>query len=475
MNEPEHNDGVVSYQSLPWRGVTEATMRKYKVLTKVVGEEPISLGFQYPTFAKVRQIKPDAKGKKVFYIKGDRVEGLYGKDVFPKDTFRTIIVVEGELDALSAYQMTNHPAVSLQSASQTNLTKEDHEYLNSADRIILALDNDEPGQRATKLLAQMFSFDKVFKANLEEFKDANDYLTNGKSREFGLLIQNAKKFVPDGIISSYGEVGDLFRHTRRKGVVEFPFAEGETKLEGLRLGTSILLSGAEGIGKTEVARAIEYKTLKDTDYNIGIIHLEEAKEDTLNYLLPYETGIPIRRASVEISPEEKLRHYKSMTKRDNRVFIYSHFGSSDPNDFLGIVRYLVATCGCKFIFFDHINVLVSGLNIEGDERRMLDYLCTKLEMMVEELDFCLVMICHENDDGKPRGSRNMSQTAHVHIRLSRDKENPNDYERNKLHMSVSKNRPVGPTGPIGYAYFDENRGCLVEPQKHPYNLPNLGE
>ena len=112
--------------------------------------------------------------------------------------------------------------------------------------------------------------------------------------------------------------------------------------------------------------------------------------------------------------------------------------------------------------FDHINIVVSGLSVEGDERKTLDYLCTRLAMLVEELQFCLVMICHENDEGLTRGSRNISQTAHVHIRLIRDIQSPNPVERAKTYMIVAKNRPVGPSGPIGYAVYDENKGVLLD-------------
>jgi hypothetical protein len=102
------------------------------------------------------------------------------------------------------------------------------------------------------------------------------------------------------------------------------------------------------------------------------------------------------------------------------------------------------------------------MSVTTDERRTLDYLCTRLEKLVEELHFCFCFICHENDNGETRGSRNISQTAHVRVRLRRDLENADPDERVKLYLSVAKNRPTSSTGPIGYAYYDESKGALVD-------------
>lgn len=448
-----------SYQIIEHRGLSKAVLSRYGIRTLVQDDVPKIDEFQYNGFTKNRVFD-----QKKFFIKGTRKPGVFGKEAFDKNELKEIIITEGEYDAPSAFQMVGVPSFSVQSAvTAVEDCRADFEYLNRASRIYIAIDADEAGQKVATSVASLFDFNKVFKIDMKkELKDANGYLQANEQDSFRKAFKASKKFVPDGVISSFSEIRDALQEKPTKPVCVFPFSKGEEKLEGLRLGTSVLVSGLEGIGKTELVRAIEYQVLKDTDYNIGIIHLEEPKQDAINCLLSYHVNTPLRREKFDLPIEQKMEAFEDLVKRDNRVHVYSHFGSNDPDSILGIVRFLGAVCDCKFIFLDHINIIASGLNSEKDERRVLDYLCTHLAFLVEELNICLVFVCHENDDGRPRGSRNMGQVAKVRIRLSRDFEAEDDEERNRLYMVVSKNRPTGQTGPIGFAYYNPETGHLVD-------------
>lgn len=457
-------------QIIEHRGLDKATLNRYNIKVEVTDDEPRIIQFPYK---KGDFIKNRVWDQKKFFYHGKTRPGLFGTESFEKAELRDIIITEGEYDAPSAFQMTGLPSFSVQSATTAlEDCKADFEYLNQAQRIYICFDADQPGKEAAAKVAQLFDFNKVYKIELSpDFKDANKYLEEGSQELFRKAYRGAKKFVPDGVISTLGEFREALTAKKAKPECSFPFALGEAKLEGMRLGASYLVSGLEGIGKTELLRAIQYQVLQETDHNIGIIHLEEQKEDTLNCLLSYHVGTPLRRHKFDIDIEDKMEALNEMVRRDNRVHIYSHFGSNDPDYILGIVRFLVAVCGCKFVFLDHINIIVSGLDSEKDERRILDYLSTRFAMLVEELNFCLVYVCHENDDGRPRGSRNMGQTAKVRLRLSRNLEAEEEAERNRLYINVAKNRLTGSTGPIGYVEYDVNRGHLVDPFKGDAEIP----
>jgi twinkle protein len=96
---------------------------------------------------------------------------------------------------------------------------------------------------------------------------------------------------------------------------------------------------------------------------------------------------------------------------------------------------------------------VSGLAGE-DERRALDYLSTRLEMMVKELDFALIIVSHVNDFGQTRGSRYISKIADIRIDATRDVLAHDASARNTTYLSVSKNRFSGMTGPAGKLIFN---------------------
>jgi twinkle protein len=122
---------------------------------------------------------------------------------------------------------------------------------------------------------------------------------------------------------------------------------------------------------------------------------------------------------------------------------------------------MVTALDCKFIFLDHITMLVTGFE-NDDERKKLDYLSTRLAMLTRELDFTLFLISHVNDDGKTRGSRNISKVADLTVYMERDRENPDDVIRNTTKLMVKDNRLSGRTGPGGSLFFSQETYCLTE-------------
>jgi len=103
-------------------------------------------------------------------------------------------------------------------------------------------------------------------------------------------------------------------------------------------------------------------------------------------------------------------------------------------------------------FLDHLTMAVSGLG-GVDERTALDYLSTRLEMMVKELDFSLIVVSHVNDNGlNPRIKEHIQDRRHTH-RSGSDIINPDPTIRRTTHVTVSKNRFCGRTGPAGSLLF----------------------
>src|SRR5690606_5904365 len=256
------------------------------------------------------------------------------------------------------------------------------------------------------------------------------------------------RFLPGGILASYSDFDQIIDDDIEKPAVPYPFAGLQDMTYGIRTGELVLLTAQEGMGKTEIFRAIEHHLLKTTDDNIGILHLEENKARTLKGYVNYEVQQPVHLPEFALSKEDLKKHLRLATGRDERLHIYSHFGSDDPDVILSTIRFMAGACGCKYVFLDHITMVVSGLQGD-DERRALDYISTRAAMMVEELDFTLFMISHVNDEGKTRGSRNIGKVADLRIDLSRDLKAVDDRTRNTTFLTVSKNRFAGKTGPAG--------------------------
>lgn len=455
-------EGNFTFEYLPWRNITKDTMEFYRVKTKVndVGQ-PVALGYPYSDDSfKVRYLD-----KKDFnFINHSTALPLFGMAHFSAGQARSITITEGEADALSAFQMlgSKYPVVSIKGATSA---KKDctaaRDYLNSFDRIYLAFDNDEPGQKAVKDVASLFDFNKIYHVKLTRFKDANEYLQNNAADEFRNVWFSSRRFLPEGIISSFAEFDKILDTDDTKESAAYPFPTLQGMTYGLRQGECTLFTALEGVGKTEVFRAIEVALCRTTDHNLGIIHLEENEKRILKGMAGYELGVPCHLPDSGISKEEIKSAYKKIIKRDDRLHAYGHFGSDDPEAIIDKVRFLVSACDCRYVFLDHITMVVTGLP-DQEQTKALDYLSTKLAMMVEDLNFGLVFISHVNDEGLTRGSRNISKVAHTWIHMDRNVTTESELERNTTHLTVRKNRFAGRTGPAGRLVFDPSTFILKE-------------
>lgn len=441
-----------TYEFVPFRGIEKSALIKYDVKTKIDPEgKPIAVGFKYPTGAtKVRHL-----GQKDFYwTEPEKVKpGLFGRDMFSAGEHKYVTIVEGELDALSLWQVLGSPVVSVQSCSSAlRDVAADRTWLQNFERIYLAFDGDAPGRDAAAKVARAFDFNKVYDVKFTKHKDANEYLKAGEALELRNIWWNAKRYQPDAIVSTFSEFEKILTEPV-KSSIPYPFPSLNEKTFGIRTGESVLITAQEGVGKTELMHAIEHKILKETTDGVGAIFLEEPKRRHLQAVAGLELRKPVHLPDCVCSSSEVLAAIQKVVVEDERLHIYSHFGSDDPDTLLDIIRYLVGARNVRYILLDHITMAVSGLAGE-DERRSLDYLSTRLEMMVKELDFALILVSHVNDFGQTRGSRYISKIADIRIDAVRNLGSADETERNTTYLSVSKNRFSGRTGPACSLLFD---------------------
>ena len=459
--EDKHLNEIFTYEYLPTRGISKDTLQFYDVKTKIDSDgKPRSIGLPYPNGSyKIRLLD-----KKAFYTQGDISKaGLFGRNKFAASSNRTVTITEGELDALSMYQVLRSPVVSVHSAASAAADVGlDRSWVNSFDKILLAFDGDEAGREAASRVAKLFDYNKVYVVRFPggTRKDPNDYLRAGEQDELSTLWHNAKKFLPDTIVSSFPEFEKIIRE-KPKGGVPYPFPTLNFMTYGIRTSESVLITAQEGVGKTEVMHAIEHQLLKETEDNIGAIFLEEPKRRHLQAIAGIHLQRPAHLPDSGVSDQETFQAVQDVVRVDERLHIYSHFGSDDPEVILDTIRFLVSARGCRYILLDHITMVVSGLGGK-DERTSLDYLSTRLEMMVKELDFALIIVSHVNDEGLTRGSRNISKIADIRIDLYREITHPDPIVRRVTRLVVSKNRFCGRTGPAGELLFDPATYTLTE-------------
>lgn len=453
------NDSEIRFDIVGHRGISRKTFEFYDVPTKFIDGDPHEVKFPFGSKAgKIRDLH-DKRHQKCL---GDfKAAPMFGQVLFDPGSKDSITITEGEFDAMAAYEMLKgrSACISIKSGAGSALAdcRANYDYINSFDKIYLCFDADETGQNAVKSLQGLFDFKKVYHVRLGRRKDANEYLENSETDEFWKAWHSAKRFTPDNIISSFSEIEKALDVSAEDKLGEYPFEGLNQRLYGLHAGEVVVIKAFEGVGKTEFFRSLEYHILKSTDHPIGVIHLEEDNGTTVKAIAGYELETPATLPDCGLSKEDILRGYKSAVRDDEgRVHIHSSFDVEDESAFLGNIRFLVSAVGCRFIFLDHISWLATGTDDE-DERRKLDRVSQKLKLLAKELRFCLVMISHVNDDGKTRGSRNISKVANTVISLDRDILD----ESTKTYFLIEKARLGGRTGKAGFGEFDRERGKLV--------------
>lgn len=455
-------DTEFTYEYLPYRGLTKDTLRTYDMKTKIDKDgKPISVGYVMPNGdIKVRNLAE----KSFYWTKGSdqKKAGLFGMDKFEPGKWKYITITEGYEDAASIHQVTEGPAVSVHSStSAVNDCIHDRDKLNSYERIYLAFDSDGPGREATERVAQLFDPSKVFVVKFNRRKDANEYLQHGEGDELKRIWWNSKLYLPEKVVNSFEDIGKLLSVEPKRGIPAYPTAELNKMTYGIRTGETVLIVAQEKVGKTEVMHDIEYSLLQQTDWPIAAIYLEEPAQRHAQAIAGLHIEKPVHLPDCGVGQAQVFDAFKEAVKEDGRLFIYSHFGSDDPDVFIDLVRFLVTARGVRAVLFDHLTMVVSGHQGE-DERRVLDYLSTKLEMLVKELDFALIMVSHVNDEGKTRGSRYLTKVADITIGLERDLQNLDPMVRRTTNLRVLYNRFSGETGPAGQVIYIPEKGILED-------------
>jgi twinkle protein len=425
---------------------------------------------------------------KTFTFLGDtKAAGLYGEWLW-RDKGKQVVICEGELDALSISQgcfNNKWPVVSVPNGAQgaTKAIKKSLEWLLGFETITFCFDNDQPGMEAAKACAALLPPRRAKIARLP-LKDANEMLQAGRVAELTDAIWGAKEYAPDGIVN-----GEAIweRLINRPSVTSYPYPDFMEKMNqktfGIRLGELDTFTSGSGMGKTTIIKQLQHHFHETTGFNQALIHLEETLEDTAEGLMGIHMGKRLNLPNIREQVTEAdlaVAYAQTFGATDSegnfRLNLYDAFGSLDEGDLYNKIRYFAHGLDCKIIWIDHLNILVSGLGGEGDERRIIDSIMHNLKSLTVELGIYIGLIVHlkKAPQGRSfeegyvpnlddlRGSGGIKQLSNSVFALSRNQQELNDVARNTSLITVLKCRYTGRTGAADYLLFDEDTGRMVQ-------------
>ena len=467
--------GVVA--SIPERRISEATCKKFGVTVEYDTEGQISK-HHYPYFDKDTGAQTGNKSRivsnKAFYASGtfDNV-GLFGQQAF-KGGGKYITIVEGEADALAVSEMFDGKwaVVSIRSGASGAVKdiKQNLEWLESFDNVVICFDSDKAGQEASRAVLDLFTPNKAKNVQLSA-KDAGDMLKERNVQGFIKEWWNAKTYQPDGIIAGLDTWDSIVAQEDVKSI-PYPWSCLNDMTFGFREKELVTITSGSGMGKSQIVRELEHYLLGATDDNIGILALEEDIPKTALGIMSIEANQTLH-LSREFSREDKKVFWDN-TLGTGRIYMFDHWGSTNEDNLLSRIRYMAKGLDCKWIILDHLSIVVSDQE-NGDERKAIDSIMTKLRQLVQETGVGLFLVSHlrrpsgkAHEDGgqislaELRGSAAIAQLSDMVIGLERDQQNQDAQVRNTTTVRILKNRYAGLTGAACYLYYDKDTGRMIE-------------
>jgi len=448
------------------RSISDQTMRKYDCKTYLDKDgKEVKQEYIYPSGGVKTRYFP-----KEFRAANLKSDELYGMNHWNAGSGKIVTICEGELDAMSAYQMCHNPKfssafVSLPSATPSKkLWTNVNDWLSSFDKIILSIEHDDQGNAVAQRIANLFP-NKVYRVQHDKYKDANEFLEAGAKNEYYNAWMNARKYTPENVLNTTDQFLSLYNKAENHTFVETGIQDFDDMCLGLMQGHFTLFKAQTGIGKTEFMRYLEYRILdKNPDIKIATWHMEETKLRSLLGLVSYDIKDNVTRMDLieDKGVSAKVQESISNMTKDERLFQFFLNDEDDPLDLLGHIRYLSQACDVNYIFFEPIQDIAANMGGEESKEQFLADLSVRLSKLAAELNVGIVTIGHTNDDGQVKYCRMIEQRASVVVDLQRNKMAEDEDERNTTKLLVTKNRPVGPTGYAGQLKFNTNTFTLEE-------------
>jgi twinkle protein len=268
------NNTKLSDNAVKWfekRGISQFVLRLMKIGEGVhfmppnskeeKGRNKNTIQFPYFRNGEIVDIKYRA-GDKTFNLYKGAERMAYNLDNIQSQDI--IYCVEGEMDVLAVMESGLHnvtsPPNGFTSKGNVNLDwlNNDVDHFLNAEKIILAFDQDEPGQNGTKEFIRRFGAHKCFLVDLKDCKDSNDYLLKYGREALKKALETHIE-IPLENVSTYNDckenVRDFFINGMPQGYVTGTMPNLD-KIFSVNSSQPILVTGIPSMGKSEVVDQI---------------------------------------------------------------------------------------------------------------------------------------------------------------------------------------------------------------------------
>ena len=404
--------------------------------------------------------------------------GLFGWHTVPHDA-TSIVLTEGEYDAMAVHQATGRAAVSLPNGCRS-LPVEVLPMLERFEKIYLWMDNDAPGREGAEQFAKKIGVNRCFlvqpsgeamtavdpnggTSHITAPKDANEALLKGVDLEE--MIRNAD-VLPHERILTFSELRSQVLHEmlnpEKYSGVKVPSLPGFTNiLKGFRRGEMTVLTGPTGSGKTTFLGQLSL------DFAENDVNTMWGSFEIKNTRLMHKLLQQFARGPLPEEPQQKAQALEVLADRFENLPLYfmKFHGGSDIDDVLDAMEYAAYVHDVEHIILDNMQFMItrnsSKYNSSFDKFDIQDIAIEKFRKFATSKNVHVTLVVHprKEEEGMKLGmssvygSAKATQEADNVLILQKDPTN-----ENKKFVEVKKNRYDGTLGicPLHFQ-FDSKR------------------
>lgn len=388
-----YSEKLVKYMA--GRGISQQTLEALKITEGIEkmpqdGKEWNTVQFNYYRNGELVNTK-FRTGNKYFKLVTGAELLPYNVDAVKGE--KTCIITEGEMDALSFYEVGFHNVVSVPAGANANLEWLDdymEDYFEDKEIIYVASDSDTKGVVLRDELLRRFGIDRCRVVEYGDgCKDANEHLQKYGAESLRECIGKAREVPVEGVFT----VADF--EDRLDALFEQGMQKGETIGhanfdEYCSFSTKMLcvITGIPNHGKSEFLDEITYLLNLRYGWKFAYFSPEnEPLEFHTSKLIEKFVGKPFGRATM---PRNEYNYVKRHIN-DNFFFI------NPPDDFetdtiLDIGRSLVRRNGIKGLIIDPYNYLEDDRG--KSETDFVSKLLSKLKTFAKRNDLLIFLVAH---------------------------------------------------------------------------------
>ena len=331
--------------------------------------------------------------EKIFY----NVDSLVGYD--------TAIIVEGEMDVCALYESGMKNAVSVPNGAtltNNNLDYLDNciEYFEDKDIIILALDQDEPGQALQAELIRRLGAEVCWIADFDDCKDANEYLIKYGREELAARINKCKP-VPMEHVVTFKDIEEEMRDFVLNGFKPgYQIGiESFDKIFSTYTSQFITVTGIPSSGKSDFVDMMCVGYNKNYDWKIAYA----SPENHPTFLHAHKLMRKIW-GDMPTSKDFDNEKWLEVSERLNDDFYFIDMDNYTLEAVLAKGAELVRRKGIKCLVIDPFNKVRSEDRQSDVNVYTMDYL-SKIEVFAKKYDVLVIVVAHptkmyKTPDGK---------------------------------------------------------------------------